>query len=188
MTSPNRPDDDRLSQLLDVALSGTDTAMLDDLSDADRDEVARLSALLSAIDDAWQASDSDRQRVRTLFLQHLSAKYPGHPWVRASTVRTLGDLLRFDRDEAPALPAEALAKLEEDPTPVESLFDPAQRTAVVGRAVQQAGLSTTLITVFMRWLNRALAQLSPASDSGTQGLLFTRPQSYKGRHQPSERG
>jgi hypothetical protein len=183
MTSPNRLNDNRFSQLLEMVLSPNGPEIPEGLSEEERMEVERLRALFAAIDDAWQAPEAERQRVHALFLQKLETKHPGHPWVRTNTVRTLGELLRFDRDAAPALPAETLAKLESDPTPVETLLDPARRTAVVGRVVQQVALPNNLIKEFMRWLNRALAQLSPSNGSGTQGLLFTRTQNKQKRHQ-----
>ncbi len=186
MTSPNKLNDDRFSQLLEMVLSPGGTEIPEGLSKEERMEVERLRALFVAIDDAWQASEPQRQRVHELFLQKLETKHPGHPWVRTSTVRTLGELLRFDRDAAPALPAETLAKLESDPTPVETLLDPARRTAVVGRVVQQAALPNGLIREFMRWLNQALAQLSPSPGSGTQGLLFTRTQNKQRRQRIPE--
>ncbi len=184
MTSPNRLNDDRFSQLLEMVLSPGRPEIPEGLSEEERMEVERLRALFAAIDDAWQAPAVQRQRVHALFLQKLEAKYPGHSWVRTSTVRTLGELLRFDRDAAPALPAETLAKLESDPTPVETLLDPARRTAVVGHVVQQVALPNGLIREFMRWLNQALAQLSPGS--GTQGLLFTRTQNKQKRQRIPE--
>ena len=70
--------------------------------------------------------------------------------------------------------------------PLETLLDPAKRTAIVGRAVQQAALPIGLIREFMRWLNHALAQLSPSSGAGTQGFLFTRTQNKQGRQQIPE--
>lgn len=186
MTSPNKLNDDRFSQLLEMVLLSAGTEIPEGLSEAEWMEVECLRALFTAIDDAWQASETERQRVHTLFLQKLGTKHPGHPWVRTSTVRTLGELLRFDRDAVPALPAETLAKLESDPTPVEILLDPANRTAVVGRAVQQAALPPGLIAAFMRWLNQALAQLSPSPGSRTQGLQFTRTQNKQGRQRIPE--
>jgi len=186
MTSPNKLNDDRFSQLLEMVLSSAGTQIPEGLSEEERMEVEHLRALFTAIDDAWQAPEPQRQRVHALFLQKLETKHPGHPWVRTSTVRTLGELLRFDRDAAPALPAETLAKLESDPTPVETLLDPARRTAVVGRVMQQAALPTGLIGDFMRWLNQALAQLSPSPGSGTQGLLFTRTQNKQRRQRIPE--
>ncbi len=186
MTSPNRLNDDRFSQLLEMVLSTGGPEIPEGLSEEERMEVEHLRALFAAIDDAWQAPEVERLRVHALFLQKLERKYPGHPWVRTSTVRTLGELLRFDRDAAPALPAETLAKLESDPTPVETLLDPARRTAVVGRVVQQVALPNSLIREFMRWLNQALAQLSPSSGSGTQGLLFTRTQNKQKRQRIPE--
>jgi hypothetical protein len=186
MTSSNKFDDNRFSLLLDMVLSSTETEISEDLSEAERREVEHLSMLFTAIDDAWQAPEIEQQRVHMLFLQKLATKHPGHPWVRPSTVHTLGELLHFDRDRVPALPAEILAKLESDPTPVEALLDPAKRTAIVGRAVQQAALPIGLIREFMHWLNHALAQLSPSSGSGTQGFLFTRTQNKQRRQQIPE--
>jgi hypothetical protein len=186
MTSPNKLNDDRFSRLLEMALSPDETEIPEGLSEEECMEVERLRALFTAIDDAWQAPEAERQRVHALFLQKLETKHPGHPWVQTSTVRTLGELLRFDRDAAPALPAETLAKLESDPTPVETLLDPARRTAVVGLVVQQVALPKSLIREFMRWLNQALAQLSPSPGSGTQGLLFTRTQNKQGRQRIPE--
>lgn len=176
MTSPNELNDDRGFQLLEMVLSSDKSKIPENLSEAERMEVERLTMLFAAIDNAWQAPETQRQRVHNLFLQKLEAKYPGHPWARTSTVRTLGELLQSNRDEVPALPAETLAKLENDPTPVEILLDPAKRTAVVSRAVQQAALPTTLIKEFMRWLNRSLAQLSREPGSGAQEFVFTRTQ------------
>jgi len=186
MTSPNKLNDDRFSRLLEMALSPDETGIPEGLSEEGRVEVERLRTLFAAIDDAWQAPEPQRQRVHELFLQKLETKHPGHPWVRTSTVRTLGELLRFDRDAAPALPAETLAKLESDPTPVETLLDPARRTAVVGLVVQQVALPKSLIREFLRWLNQALAQLLPSPGSGTQGLLFTRTQNKQKRQRIPE--
>lgn len=179
MTSPNQFDDARFALLVDSALSGSQESLPADLSELERKEVERLSALFDAIDAAWQAPAAERTRVQALFFQKLAARHPGHAWVRTSIVQTLGELLRLDREELSSLPAEPLARLESDTTPVEHLLDPAQRSAAVGRAVQQAGLPTTFLTAFMRWLNQALAQLSPTSGSGAQGLQFTRPQRRK---------
>lgn len=187
MTSPNKLNDDRFSQLLEMVLSPDGPEIPEEFSEEERMELERLRALFAAIDDAWQAPVAERQRVHTLFLQKLEAKHPGHPWLRTGTVRTLGELLRVDRDAAPALPSETLAKLESDPTPVETLLDPARRTAAVGRVLQQVALPKSLIREFMHWLNQALAQLSPSPGSGTEGLLFTRTQNRQKRLQISER-
>lgn len=186
MTSPNRLNDDRFSQLLEMVLSPDGPDIPEGLPEEERMEVERLRALFAAIDDSWQAPVDERQRVHSLFLQKLEAKHPGHPWVRTGSVRTLGELLRFDRDVAPALPSETLAKLENDPTSVETLLDPARRTAAVGLVLQQVALPKSLIREFMHWLNQALAQLSPSPGSGTQGLLFTRTQNRQKRLQIPE--
>lgn len=186
MTSPNELNDDRCLQLLEMVLSSNNTKIPENLSETERAEVERLMVLFAAIDHAWQTPEVQRQRVHNLFLQKLEAKHPGHPWAQTGTVRTLGELLQFNRDGAPALPAETLAKLEDDPTPVEILLDPAQRTAIVGRAVQRAALPTTLIKEFMSWVNRALAQLSNEPGSGAQGFAFTRIQNKQKRQQISE--
>ncbi|MGO8949676.1 MAG: hypothetical protein ACLQUY_18890 [Ktedonobacterales bacterium] len=176
MTSPNQFDDARFAMLVDLVLSGSQEGLPIDLSEAERREVERLGALFDAIDAAWQAPEAERTRVQALFLQKLAARHPGHAWVRTSSVQTLGELMRLDRDELPELPAESLALLERDPTPIERLLDPAQRSAMVGRAVKQARLPIAFLTAFMRWLNQALAQLSPTSSADAQGLHFTRPQ------------
>ena len=99
MTSPNKLNDDHFSRLLEMALSPDETGIPEGLSEEERVEVECLRTLFAAIDDAWQAPEAERQRVHALFQQKLETKYPGHPWVRTSTVRTLGELLRFDRDE-----------------------------------------------------------------------------------------
>lgn len=186
MTSPNQFDDARFALLVDSVLSGSQEALPTDLSEAERREIERLSALFDAIDTAWQAPEAERTRIEALFFQKLAARHPGHAWVQTSSVHTLGELLRLDREELPTLPAEPLARLESDMTSVERLLDPAQRSAAVGRAVQQAGLPTTFLTAFMRWLNQALAQLSPSSGADAQGLQFTRPQSRKRKPNLSE--
>lgn len=186
MTSPNQFDDARFALLVDSVLSGSQEALPADLSEAERKEIERLSALFDAIDAAWQTPEAERTRVQTLFFQKLAARHPGHAWVRTGSVQTLGELLRLDRDELPSLPAEPLARLESDPTPVERLLDPAQRSAAVGRAVQQAGLPAAFLTAFLRWLNQALAQLSPKTGVGAMGLQFTRPQSPKRKPNLSE--
>lgn len=186
MTSSNQFDDARFALLVDSVLSGSQEALPADLSEAERREIERLEALFDAIDAAWQTPEGKRTRVQALFFQKLAARHPGHAWVRTASVHTLGELLCLDREELPSLPAESLARLENDATPVERLLDPAQRSAMVGRAVQQAGLPASFLTAFMRWLNQALAQLSPTSSAGAQSLQFTRPQSNKKKPNLSE--
>lgn len=50
----------------------------------DDDELATADAqrILDAIDDAWVVSADVKQRIRSLFLAKLAAKYPDHPWTR----------------------------------------------------------------------------------------------------------
>lgn len=174
----NDLDPDRLSILLDVA-SGR-AAVAADLTDVERQELERLHALLDAIDMSWNAPDAQRDRVRELFLTQLAARTPNHPWVRSSTIQTLGELIRAGAGDAPGLPAVALSQLASDPTPVVSLLDPQQRTALVGQAVRRANIPTNLIGTFMLWLNRQITYLVRSPDPAAQGLLFTRRQAKRG--------
>ncbi len=177
MTSADAPDnpDDRTSHLLDLAYEGSPGAH-DDLSAADRQELARLRVLIAQIDAAWTVPDERRDRVRALFLRQLAAKNPEHPWVRSSTVRTLGDLVAAAGGDVPALPRASYERLVADQTPIEVVLDRTQRTAAIGRALRLADVPSTIIGDFLLWLNRLAADLVPPPGPTGQGLLYARRQ------------
>jgi len=53
----------------------------------------------------------------------------------------------------------------------------------MGQVIRQAELPTSLITVFIQWLNQALSQLSPAQSTGSETFQFTRRQTTSRRQQ-----
>lgn len=167
--------DEHLSRLLDIAYELPETPPAS-LSDEERGELLRLRALLERIDAAWMATDDERDRVRALFLQQLAARNPAHPWVRRSTVRTLGELIASGSETIPALPQASYAQLIANETPVEALLDRRQRTAVVGRALQLAAVPSSSIGEFLLWFNRLVVALVPRPGPAGQGLLFARRQ------------
>ena len=166
---------DRLSQLFDLAHDETIAAGVD-LSTGEREELARIRELLDLIDASWQVTDVEQDRVRSLFLQKLAERQPDHPWVRSSTVSTLGELVRASYEDAPSLPSASYELLAVDPTPIEALVDPTRRTIIVGQAVRRAAVPQTLIGELMLWLNRSIAGLVPRPGHVQPGLLFTRRQ------------
>ena len=171
----------RFSRLFDLAHDETAATTID-LSLGEREELTRIRDLLGLIDASWQVTDVEQERVRSLFLQKLAAREPDHPWVRSSTVRTLGELVRASHEDAPPLPSASYEHLALDPTPVEALVDPTRRTLVVGQAVRRAAVPQTLIGELMLWLNRSIAGLVPRPGPAQAGLLFTRRQgSRRGR-------
>lgn len=182
MTSTNS-DPNRISRLLNLAHEEQDAAT-SELTTSERDELAELRQLLDAIDDAWQATPPEQDRVRSLFLQQLAEENPMHPWVRENTVRTLGDLLHRSDEELPELAATSYEQLASDPTPVETLLDPTRRTAAIGQAIHRAQVPQAITGEFLLWLNATLAALVPRIGPSGQGLLFTRQQRKSGKGGP----
>lgn len=173
-------DADRLSHLFDLAQQFTE-ADLAALPDTDQQEVVLLCHLLDAIDVAWQASDASVERVNALFLRKLAAKDPEHPWVQGSIVHTLGELIQASSDKPLSLPDTIYAQLAQDTTPVEAFIDPEMRTRAAGQAAQRAGLPRTLISDFIAWINRLVANLVKPTGSTQQGLIFPRRQGQRQR-------
>lgn len=182
MTSTNA-DPDRISRLLDLAHEEQDAAT-SELTGSERDELTELRQILDAVDAAWRATPPEQDRVRSLFLQQLAEKNPMHPWVRDSTVRTLGDLLHRSDEELPELPEASYEQLASDPTPVETLLDPTRRTTALGQAIRRAQVPQTMVGEFFLWLNAALATLVPRPGARGQGFLFTRQQRKPGNGGP----
>lgn len=178
MTSPEQASD-RFTRLLDIA-RGAASGSAEDLGPDERLEVERLQALLEAIDASWSAPPSAQDSVRAAFFRRLAATRPTHPWIESQTIRTLGDLLQAAADAAPALPARSLARLQDDPTPIEEIIDPEQRTVLFGRAITRASVPTTTVSQLVHWLNRALVDLIQTPVQGsTPSLIFTRRQATR---------
>lgn len=166
---------EHFSYLFDLAHQEADI-LSSNISNDDQIELARIRALLDAIDTAWQSPELDRANVRNLFLRKLAAQNPNHPWIRGSIVRTLGDLVQVSKDDVPALPEASYESLVKDTTLVETLLDPTQRTRAVGKALSHARVPLDLVGEFILWLNGMIAELVPPSNSNTEGLVFTRRQ------------
>lgn len=172
-TDTSHDRDERLSRLLDLAYEDASGAIV---PAEDSEELHELVVLLQQIDAAWTPDVEVNTRVRALFLQRLAAKDPAHPWVRASTVHTLGELIAGGGEDIPAIPAASYTRLVTDTTPVESLLDRQQRTKVVGQALRNAAVPPALIGDFLLWFNRLVITLIPQPGPETRGFLFTRRQ------------
>jgi hypothetical protein len=179
MTWP-QVDDNRLSHLFDLAQRATETD-LTALSSADQHEVVSLRHLLELIDAAWQAPEAAVDRVDALFLRKLAAEDPQHPWIQGSVVHTLGELIRVSGAALESLPEPVYAQLAQDPTPVEQLLDPETRSRAAGLAAQRAAMPRALISDFVLWLNRLVANLVRPTEPAQRGLVFTRRQGHRRR-------
>lgn len=174
MTWP-QADVDRLSHLFYLAQRATE-ADLAALSPTDRQEVASLRDLLNIIDAAWHVPQNAVDRVDALFLRKLAAEEPLHPWVQGSVVHTLGELIRASGTSLESLPEPVYAQLAQDPTPLEQLLEPETRSRAAGLAAQRAAMPRALISDFVPWLNRLVANLVQPAGSAQQGLIFPRRQ------------
>lgn len=177
MTWP-QADADRLSHLFDLAQRATE-ADLAALSSTDQQEVVSLRHLLELIDAAWQAPETAIDRVDALFLRKLAAEDPQHPWVQGSVVHTLGELIRASGVVLESLPEPVYAQLTQDPTPVEQLLEPETRSRAAGLAAQRAAIPRALISDFVLWLNRLVANLVRPTGPAQQGLVFPRRQGHR---------
>lgn len=173
-------DADRLSHLFDLAQRATE-ADLTALSHTDQQEVASLRHLLELIDTAWQAPEAAVDRVDALFLRKLAAEDPQHPWIQGSVVHTLGELIRASGTAPESLPEPVYAQLAQDPTPLEQLLEPETRSRAAGLAAQRAAMPRALISDFVPWLNRLVANLVQPAGPAQQGLIFPRRQGHRQR-------
>lgn len=173
-------DADRLSHLFDLAQRATEADLIA-LSATDRQEVVLLRDLLELIDAAWYAPQAAVDRVDALFLRKLAAEEPLHPWVQGSVVHTLGELIRASGTAPESLPEPVYAQLAQDPTPLEQLLQPETRSRAAGLAAQRAAMPHALISVFVPWLNRLIANLVQPTGSAQQGLIFPRRQGHRQR-------
>jgi hypothetical protein len=174
MTSP-KIDSDRLSFLFDLACGASD-APQGELPEEEQQELERMRVLLDSIDAAWHVSQARLDHIHTLFLRKLATEFPDHPWVRMSTVHTLGQLLHLSHDDAPALPPDTFEQLLTDATPVETLLDPSERKPAIREAVRRAHVPQSTIGELLLWINRAVVQLVPQPNAGAKHLLFMRRQ------------
>ena len=181
MTWPEA-DANRLSHLFDVAQRATETDLAM-LSPDDQQEVESLRRLLELIDASWEAPDAVINRVHTLFLRKLAAEDPQHPWVQGSVVHTLGELIQASDDPPSSLPEPVYAQLVQDSTPVEELLNPETRSRAAGLAAQRAAMPRSLISDFVPWINRLVANLIPPATPVQQGLIFPRRQGRPGQRQ-----
>jgi hypothetical protein len=179
MTWPEA-DADRLSHLFDLAQHASE-ADLATLSSADQQEVASLRHLLELIDAAWQAPEAAVDRVDALFLRKLAAEDPQHPWVQGSVVYTLGELIRASGAALESLPESVYTQLAQDSTPIEQLLEPETRSLAAGLAAQRAAIPRALISDFVLWLNRLVANLVRPAGPAQQGLVFPRRQGHRKR-------
>src|SRR5438067_2446544 len=130
-------DSERFDYIFQLAIDEDVKApALEQLSSAELEEYEALRNVLSIIDASWQATDEEKDTVRSLFLQKLAADDPNHPWVLDKLVHTLGELVRVNQDEVPTLPVDSYIQILKDETTIETLLDPKHRTAALGQALR----------------------------------------------------
>lgn len=174
------PDDDgRLSDLFELACRHAPQAAGAVPPPEPHAELAAVQRLLDMVDAAWETVPSELDHARALFLQKLAAKQPDHPWVRSSTVETLGELYRISRDELPALPDESSERLARDATSVGDLLDTGVRSKLLGLALRSASVPQRAMGDLVLGLNRMLSALAPLSRGPQRQFVFTRRQRGK---------
>lgn len=96
------------------------------------------------------------------------------------TIATLGNLLKFHSDGAPAqLPNKVVQRLFLDATPIADLLDLEHRPGQIGRAVHEAQGSPHVLLPINLWVNQSLANLS----LGANGAYIARRQRKRGGSQ-----